>query len=276
MSGEEPQAAAAVIAARAPGFRPRLGLVLGSGLGGFAETIEGPVVIDYADLPGFPRPSVAGHAGRLLLGRAHGVDIAVLQGRVHVYEGRGMAAVLAPVRTLKLLGAEILLLTNAAGSLDPTVGPGRLVAIADHINFMPGNPLIGPNDDRFGPRFPSLRDAYDPALRRGLRQAADAAGIALSEGVYLACSGPSFETPAEIRAFRILGADLVGMSTVPEAIAARHCGLRVAAVSVITNLAEGLGDEALSHTHTLAMAERAAADLGRLIAGFLEGLDGRA
>jgi xanthosine phosphorylase len=178
-----------------------------------------------------------------------------------------------PVRTLKALGAEAILVTNAAGSLRPDVGPGRLMAIADHINLLGVNPLTGPNDDAVGPRFPSMRDAYDPALRARLQDAARALGIDLPEGVYLATAGPSFETPAEIRAFRTLGADAVGMSTVPETILARHAGLKVAAVSAITNLAEGMGGEELSHEQTLRNAEVAARDLTRLITRFAEDFD---
>jgi xanthosine phosphorylase len=170
-----------------------------------------------------------------------------------------------PVRALRRAGADTLVVTNAAGSLRPEVGPGRLMLIEDHINFLPGNPLVGANDDAFGPRFPSLRDAYDPALRRLVREAAARRGLPLAGGVYLAYPGPSFETPAEIRAFRMLGADAVGMSTVPEVILARHCGLRVAALSAITNLAEGLGAEALSHEQTLREAARAGADLAALL-----------
>jgi xanthosine phosphorylase len=174
----------------------------------------------------------------------------------------------APVRALRVAGAEALLVTNAAGSLRPENGPGSLMAIADHINMLGANPLTGPNDDAIGPRFPSLADAYDPELRARLQAAAGREGIALPEGVYLATAGPSFETPAEIRAFRTLGADAVGMSTVPEVILARHCGLRVAAVSAITNLAEGMGGEPLSHEQTLRFAAVAAEDLTRLIGAF--------
>ena len=177
-----------------------------------------------------------------------------------------------PVRALKAAGAEAILVTNAAGSLRPEVGPGSLMAISDHINLLGVNPLTGPNDDAVGPRFPSLRDAYDPELRATLHGAADRLGVALAEGVYLATAGPSFETPAEIRAFRTLGADAVGMSTVPEVILARHAGLRVVAVSAITNLAEGMGGEALSHEQTLRHAEVAAKDLTRLIVAFCEAL----
>jgi xanthosine phosphorylase len=192
-----------------------------------------------------------------------------LQGRAHLYEGGDREEIRAPVRSLQRAGAEILVLTNAAGSLRAEVGPGRLMAITDHINMTGTNILIGPNEHSFGPRFPSLRDAYDPGLLHELRVAALAVGVALSEGVYLAVSGPSFETPAEIRAYRTLGADAVGMSTVHETTVARHCGLRVAAISAITNLAEGMSDEPLSHEQTLRDGERAAGDLGRLLLNFI-------
>ena len=247
-----------------------IGLVLGSGLGAIADDVEDAVAIPYGELPGFPVGGVAGHAGRLVLGRLAGRRVAVLQGRAHLYEGIAPAMVREPIRTLRGIGAETVLLTNAAGSLDPAVGPGRLMAITDHINLTGANPLIGPNDDEVGPRFPSLRDAYDPRLRAALHGAAARTGVELAEGVYLAVAGPTFETPAEIRAFRTLGADAVGMSTVPETIVARHAGLRVAAVSVITNLAEGLSDEALSHDQTRAAADAAAADLRRLVHAFLQ------
>jgi xanthosine phosphorylase len=247
---------------------PRLGIILGSGLGAVAEALEDAVVIPYTELPDFPAPSVHGHAGTLALGTLSGLPVACLQGRKHTYEGGDPGAMRGPVRALKAAGAEALFVTNAAGSLNADVGPGRLMAIADHINLLGVNPLTGPNDDAIGPRFPSLRDAYDPELRALLHTAADALGIALAEGVYLATAGPSFETPAEIRAFRTLGADAVGMSTVPEVILARHAGLEVAAVSAITNLAEGMGGEALSHEQTLRYANAAAGDLMRLIVEF--------
>jgi xanthosine phosphorylase len=247
---------------------PRIGIVLGSGLGAVAAALEDQVTIPYGELPGFPQPGIAGHAGTLALGRLAGLPVACLQGRRHVYEGGDPGAMRGPVRTLRRAGAEALFVTNAAGSLRPEIGPGSLMAISDHINMLGVNPLTGPNDDEVGPRFPSLRDAYDPELRRTLHASAEALGIALAEGVYLATAGPSFETPAEIRAFRTLGADAVGMSTVPEVILARHCGLRVTAVSAITNLAEGMGGEALSHEQTLRHAEAAAGDLTRLIIEF--------
>ena len=204
-----------------------------------------------------------------MLGRIAGVSVAVLQGRAHLYEGGDPEALRTPVRALKAAGAEVLVLTNAAGSLRAEVGPGSLMAITDHINLTGLNLLVGPNDDRIGPRFPSLRDAYDPVLLEQLRGAAAKTGVELAEGVYLAVTGPSFETPAEIRAFRTLGADAVGMSTVHETIVARHCGMRVAAISAITNLAEGMSDEPLSHEQTLQGAERAARDLTTLLLDFI-------
>jgi xanthosine phosphorylase len=252
------------IAARAP----RLGIVLGSGLGAVAEALEDAESIPYTELPDFPAPSVHGHAGTLWLGTLAGLPVACLQGRKHIYEGGDPGAMRGPVRALKAAGAEALFITNAAGSLNAEVGPGSLMAISDHINMLGVNPLTGPNDDAIGPRFPSLRDAYDPELRATLHAAADELGIALADGVYLATAGPSFETPAEIRAFRTLGADAVGMSTVPEAILARHAGLEVVAVSAITNLAEGMGGEALSHEQTLKYANQAAGDLTNLIIEF--------
>ncbi len=257
--------AVAAVRARAPGLEPRVGIVLGSGLGAIAALVADAVRIPYEALPGFRPGTVAGHAGELVLGEVAGTPVAVLSGRAHVYEGIAGADVANPVRTLARLGVERLLLTNASGSLRPAIGPGSLVAITDHVNLAGFNPLTGTNDDAFGPRFPGLRDAYDPELRAGLHAAAAATGTSLAEGVYLAVAGPSFETPAEIRAFRTLGADLVGMSTVPEVIVARHAGLRVAAVSVVTNLAEGLGEEPLSHAGTLAAAAQGAAALGPLV-----------
>jgi xanthosine phosphorylase len=262
-------AAGAALAERAPSPL-RVGIVLGSGLGAVADAVEAGVRIGYEELPGFPAPTVAGHAGQAVLGSIAGVSVALLQGRAHLYEGGDLDALRVPVRALRGAGAEILILTNAAGSLRPEVGPGRLMAITDHINLSGVNILVGPNDDAIGPRFPTLRDAYDPELLATLRASASELGIPLSEGVYLAVSGPSFETPAEIRSFGILGADAVGMSTVHETTVARHCGLRVLAVSAITNFAEGLSDEPLSHEQTLRDAQRAAVDLTALLLGFLE------
>jgi xanthosine phosphorylase len=254
------------------GLRPRVGVILGSGLGAVADEVESPQTIGYEELPGFPRPTVEGHAGKVILGTLADVPVAVLQGRAHLYEGGPIEEIRAPVRWLKAQGAEILVQTNAAGSLRAEVGPGSLMAITDHINLMGTNVLIGPNDDSIGPRFPSMGKAYDPELLAQLRAAAAQLGIPLAEGVYTGWSGPAFETPAEIRAIRILGGDAVGMSTVHETTVARHCGMRVAAISAITNLAEGMGDVPLSHEQTLADAARAAKDLVRLLREFIAGL----
>jgi xanthosine phosphorylase len=264
-------AAATVIEERS-GLRPHVGVVLGSGLGAVADAVAESTAIDYGDLPGFPRPTVAGHGGRAVVGRIGEVPVAVLQGRAHVYEGGDLERIRTPTRALRAAGAEILVLTNAAGSLHAELGPGSLMAITDHINLSGVNVLAGPNDDELGPRFPSLRDAYDPELRERLHAAAGELGIALTDGVYLAVSGPTFETPAEIRAYAALGADAVGMSTVHETAVARHCGLRVVAVSAITNLAEGMSAEPLSHEQTLRDAQRAADDLAPLLVRFVEGL----
>jgi purine-nucleoside phosphorylase len=265
------QEAARVLTEHA-GLAPRVGIVLGSGLGAVADAVVDPTVVDYAELPGFPRVTVEGHGGRAVLGRIGQVPVAVLQGRAHVYEGGDFDAIRTPVRALRAAGAEILVLTNAAGSLRPDVGPGRLMLVSDHINLSGVNILAGPNDASIGPRFPSLRDAYDPELRDRLHAAAMELGIELAEGVYLAVSGPTFETPAEIRAIERLGGDAVGMSTVHETAVARHAGLRVAAVSAITNLAEGMGDEALSHEQTLRDAQRATDALVPLLVRFVEEL----
>lgn len=265
--------AAAEIARRAPGLTPRVGIILGSGLGGIADRVEGAVAIPYTELPGFPVPSVEGHAGRLVLGRLGGQPVAVMQGRVHAYEGAGFGALRTAIHALKAAGCDILFLTCAAGSLRLEVGPGRIVTISDHINMLGTNPLVGPNDETVGPRFPSLEGAWDPALRRRLAAASARLDIPFSEGVYAAYLGPSFETPAEVRMLRLLGAEAVGMSTVPECIVARHCGLRVAGCAVITNLGVGLSDGPVNHEHTLAAASAAAADLERLLIGFLNDLD---
>jgi xanthosine phosphorylase len=263
--------AADVLVDRAGG-QPRVGIVLGSGLGPVADAVEGATVIQYEDLPGFPEPTVKGHAGQAVAGRLGGVPVVALQGRAHLYEGGDLDRIRTPVRALKAAGAEILILTNAAGSLRADLGPGRLMLLEDHINLTATNVLAGPNDDELGPRFPSLRDAYDPELRARMRAAAARIGIELPEGVYLAVSGPSFETPAEIRAFHSIGADAVGMSTVHETIVARHCGLRVVAVSAITNFAEGMGDKPVTHEQTLRDAATAAAALSPLVTGFVEDL----
>ncbi len=255
------------IAAACPGLKPRVGLVLGSGIGPLADDVADAVALSYTEIPGFPVPSVAGHGGDLVLGKLGGVDVACMRGRAHYYEGHGPAVMRTPVRTLQALGCEILILTNAAGSLRVEAGAGSLMLITDHINFSGSHPLIGETGNE---RFVALGDAYDVALRRELLATAGELGLTLHEGVYMWFSGPSFETPAEIRAAGILGADAVGMSTVPEVILARHCGMRVAAISNITNLAAGLSEEALSHEATMAMADKGAESLTRLLTGFLE------
>jgi xanthosine phosphorylase len=263
--------AAQVLTERA-GAQPRVGVVLGSGLGAVADAVESATAIPYSDLPGFPQPSVAGHAGRAVAGTIDGVPTIALQGRAHVYEGGDLDLIRTPVRALRAAGAEILVLTNAAGSLRADLGPGSLMLIEDHINLTGVNVLAGPNDDEIGPRFPSLRDAYDPGLRAQALVAAKELGVGLTEGVYLAVSGPSFETPAEIRAFHTLGADAVGMSTVHETTVARHCGLKVTAVSAITNYAEGMSETPVSHEQTLRDAAKAANDLAPLLTKFVGGL----
>lgn len=252
---------AALIRERAGDAPPRYGLVLGSGLGHLAETIDG-VAIEYADLPGFPHAGVSGHNPKLVIGHLEGTRVAVFGGRAHYYEsGRGDAMRL-PLEVLKDLGGEALILTNAAGSMRPDIPPGELMLLSDHINFSGLNPLIGePTDARFVP----MMDAYDSTLRSALETAAKAEGITLKSGVYAWYSGPSFETPAEIRAIRALGADAVGMSTVPEVILARFLGLKVAAISTITNMAAGMSDEAISHEHTKTMAPLGAAKLERIL-----------
>jgi len=261
--------AASVLQERAPGFRPRLGIVLGSGLGGLADALDGAIAVPYAEIPAFPPSTVAGHAGRFVLGTLEGVPVACMQGRFHLYEGHPPAVIKLPIRTFAALGIEALLLTNAAGSLRAEANPGSLMLITDHLNFMWTNPLIGLNDDEWGERFTGLEDAYDLELRARLLRIAGAIGIRLHEGVYCALLGPLFETPAEIRAYRTLGADAVGMSTVPEVIVARHAGLRVAAISAITNLAVGMSDEPIDHEQTLRGAAMAAEHLMRLVRAFV-------
>jgi xanthosine phosphorylase len=266
-----PFQAAAIIRARMPAnFEPRAALILGSGLGVLAEQMTDAVAIGFDELPGFPISTVHGHAGQLVMGTLAGVQVVCLKGRGHFYEGYGMGVMTSAVRTLKLLGCEFLFVTNAAGSLRPEVDAGALVALNDHINYLPGTPMIGPNDERFGPRFFSMANAYDADLRKLLQATAAEQGITLHEGVYIAYPGPNFETPAEIRAFKTLGADVVGMSVVPEVVSARHCGLKVVGVSVITNLAEGLSPFPLSHEQTLKYAAIGAESLIKLILAYLE------
>ncbi|MHA1020823.1 xanthosine phosphorylase [Enterobacter ludwigii] len=267
-----PWSSADIIRAAKPDFTPRVAFILGSGLGALAEQIVDAVVLSYEKLPGFPVSTVHGHAGELVLGHLAGVPVACMNGRGHFYEGRGIAVMTDAIRTFKLLGCELLFSTNAAGSLRPEVEPGSLVALSDHINTLPGTPMVGLNDDRFGDRFFSLANAYDADCRALLQTVASEKGFPLHEGVFVSYPGPNFETAAEIRMMQIIGGDVVGMSVVPEVISARHCGLKVVAVSAITNLAEGLSDVKLSHEQTLAAAKLSRQNFIDLICGFLRQL----
>jgi purine-nucleoside phosphorylase len=244
---------------------PKVGVVLGSGLGEFAERVENGTALAYADIPHFRKVSVAGHAGRLVLGSIGQVPVAVLQGRYHYYEGHDILDVVFPVRVLAKLGVTSLLLTNAAGGIGRELRPGDLMVISDHINLMGLNPLRGANDERLGPRFPDMSRVYDREFQELIVAAQKEIGLAPRRGVYLALSGPSYETPAEIRMLAALGADAVGMSTVPEAICARHAGMRVAGISCVTNLAAGISAQALSHKEVTETAARVKDDFIKLL-----------
>ena len=261
--------AAAIIRARFPSFKPRIGIVVGSGLGGFAEHLNHTQWIDYKELPGFPELTVQGHCARLVMGQLHNVDVICLQGRAHTYEGVGYDPVKTYVRTLKLLGCDYFLATNASGSLRSDVGPGELMLITDHINTQPGNPLVGPNNDEFGPRFYPLDNAYDKKMRESLLHIAQQENIALHQGVYISVLGPNYETAAEIRAFRLWGADAIGMSTVPEVLVANHCGMKVAVIATITNYATGLTEVSHSHSSVVETASRASEKLSRLVTQYI-------
>ncbi len=252
------------------GVTPKIGIVLGSGLGGLGEKIENSVFVDYKDLDGFPVSTAPGHKGRFVAGKLAGKDVICMQGRLHFYEGHEMADILLPVRTLRCLGVETLILTNAAGGVNTSFSVGDIMLIEDHINFMGKNPLVGQNDDRFGCRFPDMSFAYAPELRALAEESAAETGIDIRKGVYLACSGPSYETPAEIRAFRVLGADAVGMSTVPEVIAANHCGMRVLAFSLISNMAAGILKQPLTEEEVLEAGREKGAEMQRLICRIIE------
>lgn len=234
--------------------RPAVALVLGSGLGDYADTLEDPIRIPYSEIPHFPVPTVAGHSGALVFGKKYGKDVVVMQGRIHYYEGRSQREITLPIRILALLGVTKLVLTNAAGGVNTSFQPGDLMVIADHINYSGSNPLIGPNFEEFGPRFPDMSDLYTASIRAALKETAADAGIALQEGVYAMYSGPNYETPAEIRMFRTLGADAVGMSTVPEALVAAQCGMTVTGISCITNMAAGVLPRKLSHAEVMETA----------------------
>jgi len=265
-------AAAAVVRARVEDRAPQVGLILGSGLGSFADKLEDAVAIDYAELPGFPVSTVHGHAGRLVVGRRGGAMCVAMQGRVHLYEGHRASEVAFPARVLVALGARVLIVTNAAGGLNPTWAPGTLMLIRDHIDLLRDHPLRGPNDERLGPRFPDMTTAYPPALRALVKQVAAAQGIALEEGVYVAMPGPCYETPAEVKMLQILGADATGMSTVPEVIVARHMGARAIGISCITNQAAGITGLALSHDEVTATAARVRSTFEGLLDGILAAL----
>jgi purine-nucleoside phosphorylase len=251
---------------------PKLAIVLGSGLGDMAECVQDKLEIRYDDIPGFLRSTVPGHAGKLVIGKLAGVDVMLLCGRFHHYEGYSHRDIVLPVRVIKELGVEYLLLTNAAGGVNLSFRPGDLMLIEDHINFSGDNPLIGPNEDAFGPRFPDMSHAYDPHLSKIIENAAKEACIPLKKGVYILFNGPSFETPAEIRMCRILGADAVGMSTVPEVIAANHSGLKVAAISCITNMAAGILNQPLSHSEVIETGEKVKGKFSCLVTKIIENI----
>jgi purine-nucleoside phosphorylase len=237
-------------------LRPRIGLVLGSGLGSFADSLTAPTKIPFHEIPSFSRSTAIGHAGQLVLGKAGDIPVAVMQGRVHLYEGYSPQQVAFPMRVFGRMGIRAVILTNAAGGINLTYKQGALVVLSDHINLQGANPLAGPNDDRFGVRFPDMTHAYDKSYRALAKVEASNLGMTLHEGVYAALLGPSYETPAEIRYLRTIGADLVGMSTVFEVIAARHMGIKVLAISCVTNMAAGILDQPLSHQEVMETAER--------------------
>ena len=260
---ERAERAAQMIRARAGDVA--VAIVLGSGLGAFADNLTDAVTIPYAEIPGFARSTVEGHAGRLVIGKTGNVAIAAMQGRFHFYEGYSLEQVTFPTRVLKLLGVHTLVLTNAAGTLNIEFTPGSLMVISDHLNLLGDNPLRGRNDERFGPRFPDLSSVYTPELQTLVIDEARAMGLEMRRGVYASLAGPSYETPAEIHMMRTLGADAVGMSTVPEAIVARHMSMRVLGISCITNLAAGVSDEPIDHSQVMATGERVRAQFSELL-----------
>jgi purine-nucleoside phosphorylase len=247
---------------------PQTAIVLGSGLGDFADTLDDAVAMPYGELPHWPASTVVGHAGRLVVGTRSGRRVAALAGRAHFYEGHPLQSVVFAVRVMARLGVQEVILTNAAGGINTSFAQGTLMVIDDHINMLGSNPLIGANDERFGPRFPDMSDVYSPRLREIAGEAARTRGVEISHGVYVAVHGPSYETPAEIRFFRTIGADAVGMSTVPEAIAARHLGLEVLGISCITNMAAGVLPQPLVHDEVMETARR----VGRSFIALLEGI----
>lgn len=268
---KEVDTAAAYLREQLP-FTPDLALVLGSGLGGLADEIENPIFIPYRDVPGFPLSTAPGHAGRFVAGKLGGKNVLCMQGRFHYYEGHDMSAIALPVRVFKALGCRALVLTNAAGGVNWDFNVGDFMLITDHINFMGANPLRGANDDNIGPRFCDMTHVYTPELQEIALKVAAAHNLVLQKGVYLGYMGPSFETPAEIRAFRTLGADAVGMSTVPEALAASHCGLPVLGLSLITNMAAGMAGKRLSGDEVIEIANQRGAVFQKLVRGIVEAL----
>ncbi len=254
------------------GVTPEIALILGSGLGDMAEEVEGKTAIDYKDIPNFPVSTVQGHKGRLVFGTMSGKKAVFMQGRFHYYEGYKMEDVVFPVWVFKALGVEKLIVTNAAGGVNTGFKPGDLMLIKDHINFAGNNPLIGPNLDVFGPRFPDLSEAYSKELMNVVKASASANGIKLQEGTYIFLTGPSYETPAEIRACRVLGADAVGMSTVPEVVAANHSGIKTAGISCITNMAAGILDQPLNHKEVMETADRVKENFSKLIKSVVENI----
>ncbi len=266
------QECADAVRSRAGGLAPKAAVILGSGLGGFADALEGAVAVPYGELPHFPSSSVPGHAGRLVLGTLDGQPVVAMQGRVHFYEGYPPWQVAFPARVLCALGPKALVVTNAAGGINPGFKPGDLMAITDHLNLSGFNSLVGPNEEQLGPRFPDLSHAYAPELLALLSRCASAEQVELKRGVYVQLSGPSYETPAEIRMLRTLGADAVGMSTVPEVIAANHMGVKVAGISCITNLAAGISKQPLSHAEVSQTADRVKDVFTRLLKRFVVAL----
>lgn len=265
------QAAVQAVRRRVP-EAPQIGLILGSGLGGYADGLADAVAIDYGDIPHFPRSHVVGHKGRLVLGGKRGARCVAMQGRVHLYEGHPASTVAFPARVLVALGAKIIIVTNAAGGLNPAWSPGTLMLIRDHIDLLRDHALRGPNDDRLGPRFPDMTTTYAPELRALVKDVAGEARIALQEGVYVAMPGPCYETPAEVKMLQLLGADATGMSTVPEVVVARHMGARVIGVSCITNQAAGITGEALTHDEVTETATRVRATFEALLDGIVGAL----
>jgi purine-nucleoside phosphorylase len=253
-------------------LRPKIGLVLGSGLGAFADHLAGAAGIPYSQIPCFPHSTAVGHAGQMVIGKAAGIPVAVMQGRVHLYEGYSASEVAFPTRVLGRMGIRALILTNAAGGINLEYKQGALVVLSDHINLQGQNPLVGPNDERFGPHFPDMTQAYYKPYRALALETAHRLGKTIYEGVYAALLGPSYETPAEIRYLRTIGADLVGMSTVPEVIVARHIGIKILAISCVTNMAAGILDKPLNHEEVLETGRRVQGDFVALLKGVLPGI----